>query len=265
MEKRKNSYTDTNYLNMFCNNCGESGHQFKTCKEPTISCGLIILNTSTLPSKDPKLLMIRRKDSLSFLEFMRGKYSIDDKEYIGKLLSNMTHKEIDILRTKPFDVIWNSLWSEQTADYVRSKDLFALLDLEKLLMEYSSPYSDQEWGFPKGRRMRGETVVDCATREFFEETNIVRASYIVLKNIILEETFEGLNGKMYKHIYYVCILNPANRINLERKLTNLQLREVSAVAWKTLEECQNLIRPQHTQRKQLLEELKNIISTYEVF
>ena len=37
--------------------------------------------------------MVQRKDTLGFVEFMRGKYNIDNVEYIEKLLSIMTYNE----------------------------------------------------------------------------------------------------------------------------------------------------------------------------
>jgi hypothetical protein len=71
---------------MFCNNCGEKGHIFKDCKEPTTSCGLILLNQPSLPTDPDKalILMVKRKHSMSYTEFIRGKYSVDDIEYIKK-------------------------------------------------------------------------------------------------------------------------------------------------------------------------------------
>ena len=37
--------------------------------------------------------MIRRKDSLSFVDFMRGKYNLEDKLYILNLFEKMTVNE----------------------------------------------------------------------------------------------------------------------------------------------------------------------------
>jgi hypothetical protein len=54
--------------------------------------------------------MIRRKDSMSFAEFMRGKYDVDDKDYIGKLIGNMTIAEQATIANLPFDMTWRIAW-----------------------------------------------------------------------------------------------------------------------------------------------------------
>ena len=132
-----------------------------------------------------------------------------------------------------------------------------------VVAEFPSVYGEPEWGFPKGRRIRGESDVDCAIREFWEETNISRDAYVVLKNIRLEETFEGLNGITYRHVYFVGLLKHPEMVNLTQRFTPMQRREISAIAWKTFEECDYLIRPHHVQRKRMIEELRSVIDTFE--
>ena len=62
---------------MYCNNCGEKGHVFRDCIQPIMSCGLILLDSLKLPCdpKTVKVLLVRRKNSMAFTEFVRG---IDD-------------------------------------------------------------------------------------------------------------------------------------------------------------------------------------------
>jgi 8-oxo-dGTP pyrophosphatase MutT (NUDIX family) len=126
-----------------------------------------------------------------------------------------------------------------------------------------SEYTEPEWGFPKGRRMRGETDLACAVREFGEETNVSRDAYIVLKNIVLEETFVGLNKIQYKHIYFVALLKHPDLLNLSQRFTSMQRREISGIAWKTMAEADNLIRPHHIERLGMLEQLRSAIETFE--
>jgi 8-oxo-dGTP pyrophosphatase MutT (NUDIX family) len=54
--------------------------------------------------------MIRRKDTLGFVDFMRGKYSIYNKEYILNMIKQMTNDEKSRLITDPFSKLWNDLW-----------------------------------------------------------------------------------------------------------------------------------------------------------
>ena len=54
-----------------CNNCGKQGHSFHQCKLPITSYGIILFRSSP---KGLQFLMIRRKDSFGYIDFIRGKY-----------------------------------------------------------------------------------------------------------------------------------------------------------------------------------------------
>ena len=67
-ETRNLSHNKTNEL---CNNCGKYGHLYKHCKIPITSFGVIIFRMNR---GQREYLMIRRKDTLGYIDFMRGKY-----------------------------------------------------------------------------------------------------------------------------------------------------------------------------------------------
>jgi len=252
---------------MYCNNCGGKGHIFKMCQDPVLSCGIALLESASLPV-DPnktRLLMIRRKDSMSFAEFMRGKYDAQDTEYVSRLIENMTVKEQQSICKETFDAIWRSVWGEDhgSPDFLMSKHKFEQIDKSSIVANHPSPYQEPEWGFPKGRRIRGESDIDCALREFGEETNIPRDAFLTLRNIRIEETFEGLNGVKYRHVYFVAILSNPALVNLAQRFTPMQRREISGIEWKTWDECEELIRPHHVQRRAMMDELKSVVETFE--
>lgn len=251
---------------MYCNNCGGKGHLFRTCKDPVLSCGIILIDSSKLPAdNDIRVLMIRRKDSMSFAEFMRGKYDPNDIEYVSTLVKNMTIKEQAALVSESFETLWRSLWGDDrnSSDFPVSREKFYLLNRLQLMTDNLSIYTEPEWGFPKGRRMRGETDIACAIREFGEETNVPREAYSILKNIMLEETFYGLNGVRYRHVYYVALLKNPLLVDLKQKFTPMQRREISGIGWKTMSEANGLVRPHHVERKNMLDQLESIIETFE--
>ena len=255
---------------MYCNNCGLRGHVFRDCIDPIVSCGIILVSGSDhLPvdTSTCQVLVIRRKDSMSFSEFLRGKYSNHSTEYLGMLLENMTQYEQNLIRTNTFDTLWNRLWGygveHHYNEYGPAKQCFDALDVPALLKQYPSRYIDPEWGFPKGRRIRCETDLECAIREFYEETNIQRDAYTIVKNVILSETFRGTNGILYKHIYHVAIVQDPSKIQIDQKFTVMQRREISAIAWKTIDECQQLTRPHYIDRPRMLNELRDFLSTFE--
>lgn len=208
--------------------------------------------------------MIRRKDSISFAEFMRGKYDVNDIPYISTLLRNMTLKEQAGIACDPFEVLWRQLWGDDrsSSDFIPSRDKFNQLDRVGLMRDNLSLYTEPEWGFPKGRRMRGETDMSCAVREFGEETNIPREAYTVLKNILFEETFMGLNNVRYRHVYFVAMLTQPDIMNIAQRLTPMQRREISGIAWKTMDEADALIRPHHVERQSMLTRLRFMLQTF---
>lgn len=249
---------------MYCNNCGKRGHIFKSCTDPIISYGIILIDQPTIPVVTlPNILMIRRKDSMAFTEFLRGKYDTQNTEYVRTLLSNMTISEHQLLLTLSFDDLWTQHWGvgrdQHSKEFELSKEKFVTLDIKELVKDLVG-YDDSEWGFPKGRRAPRESDIDCAVREFTEETNIPRESYMLCKNLLLTETFTGTNGVPYRHDYFVAVLR--SPIDLMQTMTLTQKREVSAIKWKTLKECRDLTRPHYIQRKDLLDNFERIIHTF---
>lgn len=252
---------------MYCNNCGGKGHVFRTCRDPVLSCGILLLDIPSVPAAadTTNILMIRRKDSMSFAEFMRGKYDPENIPYLSTLVQNMTLKEQAGVASDSFESLWKQLWGDDrsSSEYIASREKFNALDRVALMRQNLSPYTEPEWGFPKGRRSRGESDVSCAIREFDEETNIPRESFVVLKNIVLEETFMGLNNVRYKHVYFVGLLTQPDLVNLTQKMTPMQRREISGIAWKTFSEAEALVRPHHVERMNMLAQLREIIGTFE--
>ena len=87
----------------YCNNCGSEGHFYRECKLAVLSFGVLVF------SIDKKILMIQRKDSISYIEFLRGKYKLDNEEYILKLFNMCSVNELQLLNTLTFDELWTKL------------------------------------------------------------------------------------------------------------------------------------------------------------
>ena len=142
-----------------------------------------------------------------------------------------------------------------------AKNKFEALDRALIVKTVPSKFSEPEWGFPKGRRMRGETDVQCAEREFFEETNIPKEAYIIHPEMTFSETFTGTNNVHYKHIYFVALMKDSKVLNLKQKFTSSQRREISSIGWKSLSDCKKITRPHYIERKKMITELEKMIST----
>ena len=70
-----------------CNNCGKLGHSFHQCKLPITSYGIIVFRSS---KKGLQFLMLRRKDSFGYIDFIRGKYSPYNIYQIQNIVNEMS-------------------------------------------------------------------------------------------------------------------------------------------------------------------------------
>lgn len=257
-----------------CRNCGINGHLYKDCIHPIMSFGIICYKVDT--DKQIRYLMIQRKDSLSFMEFIRGKYNINDILYIRQLVSAMTFNEKNLLLKKQFDDIWNYVWNQgstanikHTTEYIESKYKFEYLNNSNILASVINNVvhvvdQEQEWGFPKGRRKLKETEIDCAIREFCEETRLTSADICIIDNILpFEEIFFGTNNVLYKHTYYVAkVKNNDIPIAVDENCIE-QVREVRALNWFCYDEVLQHIKLYNIERHQIIQKTHKIISEYE--
>lgn len=275
-----NSYHSYSKRNTFCNNCGKNGHVMHTCKNPIISNGIIVYKdvVNTNGPNDVRYLMIRRKDTLGFVEFIRGKYPVYNQSYVQRLINEMTLDEKQRLQTQTFSELWKNVWG----DYLNSKyqneeavscDRFNMLKsgiklnrnggshytLDSLIENSNTTWNEPEWGFPKGRRNYQEKDIDCALREFAEETGYDASRLTIIQNVIpYEEIFMGSNMKTYKHKYYVAHMTHHDKLPAESSPV-FQKTEVSKMAWMTYDECIERIRPYNLEKINILRKLNNAL------
>jgi 8-oxo-dGTP pyrophosphatase MutT (NUDIX family) len=295
----------------YCNNCLKHGHSFYQCKTPISSFGLIVFRRRPIAAecditeaKNPsdgsrvhrrginhvgeriEYLLIRRRDTLGFIDFMRGKYSVFDKSYILNMIVQMTDTEKARLVKWSFNDIWRELWgdsssgggtsghsSQYRAEEQSSRDKFQslrsgiLLNTEfytlEMLVESTRKDGTQweyaEWGFPKGRRNYQEKDYDCAVREFCEETGYSATGLIPIQNIApYEEIFTGSNYKSYKHKYYLTYMPYEESL----RECAVQSSEVSCAEWKSYEECVASIRYYNVEKLRVLEKAHHTITRF---
>ena len=294
----------------YCSNCGKYGHVYKKCKEPITSIGIIcvklnnvninelisyfkknyedeenneninILNINNKNYNNLKFinyfkdkiefLFIRRKHTLSYIEFIRGRYELSNIDHIVSLFELMSPDEITRIKNYDFKDLWHMLWKKTSCnkiyekEYELSRKKFRLLKnkkdsnslaLEDIIKIVKPKFNTPEWGFPKGRRNYHEKNLDCAKREFSEETSYNSSDYYLLENINpINEIFNGTNGILYKHIYYIAL----DKSNKDAKIDNLnthQIDEIGDIDWFTYNNAINKIRPYHNEKKKILNEI----------
>lgn len=269
--------------NVFCNNCGKNGHLMHACKNPITSNGIIVFKDS---DEGASYLMIRRKDTLGFVEFIRGKYPIYNKAYLQRLIDEMTLDEKRRLQTQTFSELWTNVWGEYLNTKYQNEEAIScerftllkngvkihrgngascMIKLDELIENSSTRWTEPEWGFPKGRRNYQEKDLDCALREFSEETGYDASKLIVMQNIIpYEEIFMGSNVKTYKHKYYIAYFPLSQTTTTVTSHSKFQKTEVSKMAWFTFDECMRHIRPYNLEKINILRNLNNALKEHEI-
>ena len=260
--------------NNICNNCGKQGHLFHQCKLPITSYGIILFRSN---NDGLQFLMIRRKDSFGFIDFIRGKYSPYNIYQIQNIVDEMSLSEKERILTEPFEKLWIEMWGEtsniqyKNEESVSSKKMDIIRNgviiddttttLKNIVEESTTHWSEPEWEFPKGRRNNKEKDLDCALREFEEETGISRNKISVVENILpFEEIFIGTNHKSYKHKYFLAYMN-----DLNEDLDNFQVTEVSKIEWKTYNICLESIRPYNLEKKKLITNINKVLEEYRLY
>lgn len=290
---------------LYCNNCGKYGHGTRTCKDPVTSIGIVCLRFSDEKLKETflnnsrtswfrdvgntistgnhylyhaaeihdkvKFLLIRRKHSLGFLEFIRGKYDVYDYNSISRLFQIMSTHEIDLINKADFTSIWNAAWCNPIGKYQeefrKSEEKFLcltqeykernILGLSYYTSQQALTWETPEWGFPKGRRNFSENNRDCALREFSEETGYETEDHDIVDPVTpMHEVFRGTNDILYKHTYYLSVLkNEKDPTLLESNI------EVGDLGWFTYKEALCLLRPYHKEKKTLLNQIFRFVLT----
>lgn len=297
LEHKKNKY------HYACTNCGKMGHDYKNCDEPITSWGIILVKltdpnniehkkhfdklndiTNTINngihihSKDDLekigyysnsilFLLVTRKHSLGYIEFIRGKYKLDNINGIIFLFQQMIPSEIErIKNAKDYDDLWSDFFDDTSKKITYQKEfidgkikyekLKNKIDVELPLSFYinniKSHYDTQEVGFGKGRRKRGETDLECAIREFCEETGMTQQDFKIITNIKpIVENMTGTNGIKYRHIYYVAeaISDKCPKVD---PTNEIQYIEISNVDYYTYYEAYELIRDYHVEKRKII-------------
>jgi 8-oxo-dGTP pyrophosphatase MutT (NUDIX family) len=257
----------------YCGNCGEEGHTYRRCLAPIISLGVILYKEN---NNNIEYLMVQRRDTLGFVEFMRGKYNLENSKYIFELFKIMTEAERVKILNNEFDFLWQNLWMNKNLkkfqnEYNNSKKKFNILkrgteidgkELSLLFIHKSTPivYKSPEWGFPKGRRNNRESDLDCAKREFEEESGYESNKYEIVPDIEpVIELFSGTNNIRYKHIYYLGKSLEEISLDIDKENFN-QVSEISKIKWFNYKDAYEIIRDYNIEKKEVLKKTNDLLT-----
>lgn len=236
-----------------CNNCGKPWHTYKHCKLPIKSVGIIHVSGD-------KVLMVRRKHSFGFVDFIRGNYPLHSESQVFNYLQEMTVEERECVRTMTYAMLYRVLWGSSPVGSARERiaeeKLTKLRDgvlgtpLDEMLDKCTTAWDVPEWGFPKGRLHNSESDLVGALREYEEETGFHASELTTIVNMLpLEEVFIGSNYKAYKHVYFV-------GFSSEPMHDRYQKDEIGAMQLFTIDDAIAAVRPYNVERLHVLQQVK---------
>jgi 8-oxo-dGTP pyrophosphatase MutT (NUDIX family) len=200
-------------------------------------------------------LMVHKRTTFSFVDFVLGRYKRNDRDRILFLLNRMTSEEkIDIF-SLDFGRIWYRIWlqnpdmldigKDKKEKYAACKKFFDnnfVKDKGALLISLLNSTNNSVetlWEPPKGRLASlHEKPLNCAVREFYEETGITPLDYEIVEFTPYKTSIE--NGKIkYVNHYYVAVLHHNSKYNNSRHLKinygdALHVTEVIGMQWMSL-------------------------------
>lgn len=259
---------ERNSTHLICSNCGGKNHLFKECKKPIQSHGIIAVRPwiNENGKKDLQVLLIRRKNTISYEAFVRGKYKHDE---LPVHLIRMTSAEKEKITKKEWEDLYEEVcFYKNSKHYHRerkhAKEMYDSINISEIFESTQSEFDEPEWEFPKGRKYSYETEKQCAVREFKEETNI-NHSNLILIDTTFRESFVGTNKRKYMNQYFVGIINQeANEPYIDPTSKN-QISEIGEVEWVSFDEACSRIRSFHQQKLKILKDLHaNLIEKIDI-
>ena len=192
----------------------------------------------------------------------------------------MTFEEKQKIKQLSFKNLWNDIWNIQNEnndnykqEFENAEKKYNLLkqgvnynignininiNLNQILINSDNRYNDTEWGFPKGRRNNNEKDIECANREFYEETNYNNNEYQILNMEKQVEVYTSINNIKYKHIYYISqiMTNKEPLIDINNKS---QTDEIGDIKWLNYYDSIEKLRNYHLEKINVLNNLHNQI------
>ena len=223
---------------------------------PVTSYGIIAY---TIKDGIPYYLLYQRRDSFEYMDFMRGTWTCESR--LPALFASMTREERTRIRNYTFDELWDDLWVTHNSsiyydgkEKARRKYDTIKTQIPKLIDTTHSYINEPPWGFPKGKKARmNESELECARREFEEETRISKDKLNIRRHRPYIENFFGSNSVCYCTHYYVAEMmdkiTPTRMDTPECIRESTVSEEASNVEWFTFREALHRVHPR---RKEML-------------
>lgn len=207
-----------------------------------------------LKNNQPEILLVCKRNTYAYRAFIFGDYVAKSDILLVKLLSKMTLEEkIDILSFN-FAQMWYRTWLNQqmTNNYYtcRAKFMSSFMGddgrrLKNLIAK--STNAQPIWEIPKGRKNSyRERDINCAIREFYEETGICNSKYKIYSDKQNIMSFIDENAR-YTNVYYTALIQENVNIGVNNALKE-QLREISDCRWMNIDAIRFVSQNKHIER-----------------
>jgi 8-oxo-dGTP pyrophosphatase MutT (NUDIX family) len=190
---------------------------------PTKTSIGIILCRKNETTRHPEVLLVHKRYTYAFAEFVHGRYArksaprAKGQNSVMALLEHMTNEELLDVWSLDFDQMWYRIWlSREKRDlYNRKNAKFQSTFMRddggaglRHAIQQAHSQGALLWEVPKGRRISPrESDIICGVRELHEETGIDKSDYRFLPGVRRRVSYVS-SGTRYVCIYYVAIANP---------------------------------------------------------
>ena len=221
------------------------------------SVGIILCRKNSV-TRRPEVLLVHKRYTYAFAEFVHGRYSrgptrsiasaaagASGASLVTELLDAMSREELLDVYSLNFSQMWYRIWlTHENVDlyhkkHARFQSAFMRYDggaeLRALCLGARSR-GVLMWEVPKGRRLGPrEPDIMCAVRELREETGVHKSEYRLIPGAVRHTNYISA-GARYIGIYFIAICLPTSArlmapdyISTLRDLPNLA--EISEVRW----------------------------------
>lgn len=169
-----------------------------------------------IPGNGYEVILMKRRYTYEFRIFVYGDYKYNgpniSMQYMSSLLSRMTVDEKLLIMTWDFNRLWYKIWLTDVGvpDNLREKfeNMYNAIGKTVLVnMIESSASADTIWELPKGRMDTLESEVECANREFVEETGIPKHKYNLFIDEYIRLTMKDM-GSHYNMKFWASLMRP---------------------------------------------------------
>ncbi|MHB2027929.1 MAG: NUDIX domain-containing protein [Acidimicrobiales bacterium] len=221
------------------------------------SYGIICFRTNETSHK-LEVLLIQKHNTYAFMDFVYGKYNT--LQDVRELLNKMTIDEKMVLMSGNFVLIWYMVWTNvhKNKHFYVAKAKFENMfgnnkKLSGLINGTRNGYKIYEP--PKGQTMAEENSLNCAIREFGEETCIQKHNYKIID--FNEHWYVFTDGGIqYNNGYYIAYMDQCTEPII--KITN-EIREVSDIVWMCLDQIQIVDKQLYQFLKPIFKEVKTFL------